>query len=197
MIGIFLDTETNGLDSKIHCILEIAYKIVDLTNGEVLEQYETIVAQPPEALAKNDQRSVQIHGISLEKIAQGQSKEAVAAHIIDSFTKFKIIRHKAVFICQNPSFDRSFFSQLIPPYKQEELNWPYHWLDLASMYWAISIHRYINKEDTHLPWKTGLSKDQIASYYKLGPEATPHRAMNGVAHLFKCYSKVVGFPDGK
>ena len=49
MLGVFLDTETNGLNSQIHKILEIALKIVDLRSGEVKEDYETLIAQPFEA----------------------------------------------------------------------------------------------------------------------------------------------------
>jgi DNA polymerase-3 subunit epsilon/oligoribonuclease len=47
------------------------------------------------------------------------------------------------------------------------------------------------------PWETGFSKDLIAQQYKLPHEANPHRAMNGVEHLFLCYQAVVGFPQKK
>ena len=104
-----------------------------------------------------------------------------------------MIRKKAVFICQNPSFDRGFFSQLIDPDTQEDLNWPYHWLDLASMYWAISMDK-AKKQNCPFPWETGISKDLIASHYNLPAEDKPHRAMNGVDHLLICYEAVVGFP---
>ena len=96
------------------------------------------------------------------------------------FDKFKIKRGDAAFICQNPSFDRAFFCQLIDSDKQELLNWPYHWLDLASMYWATSL------KQGRLPWETGFSKDRIAAVYQIGPEKKPHRAINGVDHLLSC-----------
>ena len=66
MIGIFLDTETNGLNSQVHRILEIAFKIVDLTTGEIKEEFQTIVAQPIEAWEKSDQESLRINGFSWE-----------------------------------------------------------------------------------------------------------------------------------
>lgn len=193
MIGVFLDTETNGLNSKIHRILEIAFKIVDLTDGEVKETYQTLVAQPIEVWEKSDQESLRINGFKWDEVSKGKTPRHVSQTIIDLFTKWNIRRKKAVFICQNPSFDRVFFSQLIDPDTQELLSWPYHWLDLASMYWAISLNR-AKLNAGPLPWETGVSKDLIATQYKLPEEAKPHRAMNGVEHLILCYEAVVGFP---
>ena len=194
MIGVFLDTETNGLNSQIHRVVEIAFKIVDLSTGELKEEYQTLVAQPIEVWEKSDQGSLRVNGFKWDEVSKGKPPRHVSQTIIDIFTQFKIRRKKAVFICQNPSFDRVFFSQLIDADTQELLSWPYHWLDLASMYWAIMLHK---KRETQgpLPWETGVSKDLIASQYKLPKEAKPHRAMNGVNHLILCYEAVVGFPE--
>ena len=193
MLGIFLDTETNGLNSQIHKILEIAYKIVDLTNGQILDEYQTIVMQPIESWEKSDQESLRINGFTWAEVSSGRTPRSISQHIIDTFTRLGIRRKKAVFICQNPSFDRVFFSQLIDPDTQELLSWPYHWLDLASMYWALSLHQ-AKLHATPLPWETGFSKDLIATHYNLPSESKPHRAMNGVSHLLLCYQHVVGFP---
>jgi DNA polymerase-3 subunit epsilon/oligoribonuclease len=193
VLGIFLDTETNGLNSQIHRILEIAYKVVDLQTGEVKEAYESLIAQPIEAWEKSDQESLRINGFQWEEVSQGRTPRNVSQHIIDSFTQLGVRRKKAVFICQNPSFDRVFFSQLIDSDTQELLSWPYHWLDLASMYWALAIDR-AKLGQGPFPWETGFSKDLIASRYHLPGESKPHRAMNGVSHLLLCYKAVVGFP---
>lgn len=193
MLGVFLDTETNGLNSQIHRILEIAYKIVDLNTGEVKEEFESLIAQPIELWEKSDQESLRVNGFTWNEISQGKTQRNVSQSIIDSFTRAGIRRKKAVFICQNPSFDRVFFSQLIDSDTQELLSWPYHWLDLASMYWALAMKRAELKEGP-FPWETGFSKDLIASQYKLPLENKPHRAMNGVSHLLLCYEAVVGFP---
>lgn len=193
MIGVFLDTETNGLNSQIHKIVEIAFKIVDLTNGELKEEFQTLVAQPIEVWEKSDQESLRINGFTWEEISRGKTPRHASQAIIDIFTRWGIRRKKAVFICQNPSFDRVFFSQLIDPDTQELLSWPYHWLDLASMYWALSLDKAKQKKGP-LPWETGFSKDLIATQYKLPSEEKPHRAMNGVSHLLLCYKAVVGYP---
>jgi len=189
MIGVFLDTETNGLNPHKHCILELAYKIVDVENGQVKCAYESVVAQPQIQWDRSDPQSLIVNGFTWEEIRRATPIKSVAGATITAFARQGVRRENAVFICQNPSFDRAFFSQLIDPDLQESLDWPYHWLDLASMYWAL----HIQKEP--LPWSTGVSKDKISATYQLPPEEKPHRAMNGVNHLLKCYEAVVGFPS--
>ena len=155
--------------------------------GELKDEYQTIVAQPFEAWEKSDQESLRINGFNWEEVSQGRTLRSVSQEIIDSFTRLGIRRKQAVFICQNPSFDRAFFAQIVGPDLQEKLLWPYHWLDLASMHWTAALLN--NKK----PWQSGLSKDKIAKAYQIGEEAKPHRAMNGVNHLILCYEAVVGF----
>ncbi|MBI3508635.1 MAG: 3'-5' exonuclease [Chlamydiia bacterium] len=193
MLGIFLDTEANGLNSKVHRILEVAFKVVDLQDGRLLTEYQSLIAQPADAWERSDPESLKINGFRWEEISNGKTPRAVSQEIIDLFTSLGIRKKKAVFICQNPSFDRVFFSQLIDPDTQELLSWPYHWLDLASMYWALSMEKAKLKK-APFPWETGLSKDMIAQQYQLPGEHKPHRAMNGVSHLLLCYEAVVGFP---
>lgn len=194
MFGVFLDTETNGLNSQVHRILEIALQIVDLSTGEKKDSFQAVLSQTKEQWNKSDQESLRVNGFTWDETQKGVSPRAVSQQIIDLFSKWGIRRKQAVFICQNPSFDRAFFSQLIDPATQELMSWPYHWLDLASMYWALSIDRF-KREKGELPWNTGYSKDQIAAHFQLPEEAKPHRAMNGVSHLLLCYQAVVGFPQ--
>ncbi len=194
MLGVFLDIEANGLNPQIHKILEIAFKIVDLSTGEVKENFQSLVTQPIEAWEKSDQESLRVNGFTWDEVKNGRSIRHTSQQIIDLFAKWGIRRKQAVFICQNPSFDRVYFSQLIDADTQELLSWPYHWLDLASMFWALSMTK-AKKGEGPLPWEVGVSKDLIASHYQLACEEKPHRAMNGVNHLFLCYQAVVGFPQ--
>jgi oligoribonuclease len=191
VLGVFLDTEANGLNAQINKIIELAFKIVDLSSGELKAEYKAVVAQTKEVWAKSDPNSLKVNGFSFEEVAKGKQPDQIGKETIALFGKWSIERTKAVFICQNPSFDRVFFSQLVDSDTQEFQKWPYHWLDLASMFWATSMHK--NK----LPWEVGFSKDLIAQQYNLDPEASPHRAMNGVDHLLLCYEAVVGFPKKK
>lgn len=193
MLGIFLDSETNGLNSKKHRIIEIAYQIIDVYTGEAKDTFHSVVSVSPEEWSQSDPESLKVNGFKWEEVAHGMLPAAVADKIRASFAKNEIKRGKAVFICQNPSFDRIFFSQLIDTDTQEKLLWPYHWLDLASMYWSEAMKSGASGKG-NFPWETGLSKDKIATAYSLPTEAQPHRAMNGVSHLLLCYKSVVGFP---
>jgi len=194
MLGIFLDTETNGLNAQKHKILEIAYKIVDVNTGKIKNEFEAMIYQPKEEWDKSDPESLEVNGFKWEEVSLGKQIRIVAEEIVGSFERNGIRRGQAVFVCQNPSFDRVFFSQLVDPDLQETLQWPYHWLDLASMYWAKSI-AHAKQKQALFPWETGFSKDKIALTFKLPCEKQPHRAMNGVNHLLLCYEAVVGFPD--
>lgn len=193
MLGIFLDTETNGLNPYKHRVIEIAFQILDIYNGDLKETFHSIVSVSVEDWQKSDPESLQVNGFHWDEIAQASSPAIVGNRIQEVFARNRIKRGEAVFICQNPSFDRIYFSQLINPDTQEKLRWPYHWLDLASMYWneamkkgALGVGKY--------PWEAGYSKDKIALAYQLPTEEKPHRAMNGVNHLLLCYTTIVGFP---
>lgn len=188
MLGIFLDSETNGLNVQRHHIIEIAYKIIDIQTGALIEAFSTPLFVTDEEWAKSDPASLKVNGFTFEELQKGMQREEAADTIQRSFARCGIERGKAVFICQNPSFDRAFFSQLVDADTQEKLNWPYHWLDLASMYWAKCL-----QEETVKPWETGISKNKIAEALGLPLEADPHKAMNGVDHLLLCYEKVIGF----
>ena len=189
MLGIFLDSETNGLCPFTHRLLEVAFKVVNLLSKEEVCSYNAIVRQPEAIWQKSDLESLAVNGFTWEKCLQGKPETIVKTQIINLFHKHHLVQKKALFICQNPSFDRIFLSQLIDPKLQNELNWPYHWLDLASMYWAVLLRQ------NHQPYEKSLSKDAIAEHYGLPPEAKPHAAMGGVDHLLLCYEAVVGFPQ--
>jgi len=192
VLGIFLDSETNGLNARKHHICEIAYKIVDVESGKLIEAFETLIYIPFEAWEKSDPASLEINGFSWDDLKGGMKPQKVAEEVKLSFKRCNVERGKAVFICQNPSFDRAFFTQLIDADVQEQLNWPYHWLDLASMYWMKCL-----QGGGPNPWDTGVSKNKIAEALGLPTETDPHKAMNGVDHLLTCYEAVVGFPAMK
>ncbi|MCB1135650.1 MAG: 3'-5' exonuclease [Chlamydiia bacterium] len=191
MKGIFLDLETSGLDSRRHRVLEIAFKIIDLATGEELAAYHSVVKQGEAAWKGRDRESIRINGMSWDRVQTGKPEEEVCRDVIAVMQEQDIQRGKAVFICQNPSFDRAFFAQIVDTYEQERLLWPYHWLDFASMYWVLRIDEARSGQNS-FPKHLQLSKDAIAQHYKLPPEQRPHQAMNGVDHLILCYKATVG-----
>ncbi|KPK33507.1 MAG: hypothetical protein AMS24_00870 [Chlamydiae bacterium SM23_39] len=190
MLGIFLDVETNGINPFIHKIIEIAFKIIDLSDGSEFYRYAAYVLIPKKIWKKSSPESLEVNGITYGKLLlKGKKEKIIKREIIDTFKKFYINRKNSIFICQNPSFDRIFFSKIIDPQIQEKFLWPYHWLDFASMYFALLIKKTNTIED-----KIYISKDKIAEELSLPKEKKPHRALNGVNHLLLCYEKLIGFP---
>lgn len=190
MYLIFLDTETSGLNPEKHRILEIAYKVIHTLTGRAVVSYESIVAQTEDVWAEADPTSLQYTGLSWEDVLKGKTEKVVADEITNDLNKLSLADKGGVFICQNPSFDRAFFLQMVNADVQTHLGWPYHWLDLASMFWAV--HLLHDRNATLFFKESNLSKDEIAKSYGLGPEKTPHRAMNGVNHLIACYEAIFG-----
>ena len=188
MLGIFLDTETNGLNFKKHTILDIAIEIVNLKNGNTLATYNEMIKPSTKEWEKSSCESLKINGITLEELnIHAKDRVEVEVKIKDLFRKHGIKRSKAVFICQNPSFDRVFFSNLIHVDYQEQYKWPYYWLDLASMYFSKKISK------KQLGALENISKDAIAKDLNLSAEKKPHRALNGVKHLRTCYENLIGY----
>ncbi|MBN9379067.1 MAG: DNA polymerase III subunit epsilon [Chlamydiales bacterium 38-26] len=190
MNAIFLDIETTGLDTKIHRPLDIAFKVLDLHTHELKSSYQSLVKWPQEVWEARDLNSIEINGYTWDDVCRGNEPESIRKAIEQIFEETHIQRGQAVFICQNPSFDRAFFNQLIPVYSQEKLNWPYHWLDLASMYWTKQLQKAL-RDKKSLPQRMNLSKNAIALASGLPVEASPHRAINGVDHLIQCYLTVL------
>jgi DNA polymerase-3 subunit epsilon/oligoribonuclease len=191
--GVFLDIETNGLDPYLHSPLELSLSIYDLHNMECISSYTTFVeCSEREWVIHSDPKSLKINGITYDQVKEGKSFECICEDLVELFLSYEIHKINSVFICQNPSFDRAFFNQIFPVETQNEIELPYHWLDLASMYWAknIDINKPINGHS--MPRIISLSKDAIASYYGLPIEENPHRAFNGVQHLITCYKAIIG-----
>lgn len=189
MQAIFLDIETTGLDCTRHKPIDVAFQIVDMTSCRLITRYQSLVRQPKAVWELADPTSLLINGYTFEQVSEGKDPEEIGSEIVNIFTSRGIERGKSVFICQNPAFDRGFFMQLVDVYTQERLNWPYHWLDFASMYWALLVNETQSCHG-HFPEKLNLSKNEIAKRYNLPEESLPHRAMQGVEHLMSCYQAV-------
>ena len=165
MLGVFLDTETNGLDWSKHIILEISFIIKNLLTGKEIASYTSMIKPDPLKWKESDPSSLSFTQLNFELLTNmGKNKTTVQREIENIFKKNNIKTKTSVFICQNPSFDRSFFSQLINSKDQKEMNLPYHWLDLASMYWVERISA------NNISEEISVSKDSIALYYKLPKE---------------------------
>ena len=191
MQAIFLDIETTGLDCTRHVAIDVAFEVVDMTTNKSKARYQSLIKHPLDIWQLADPTSLLINGYTFEQSSSGKEITTARDEIIAIFTELGIERGKAVFICQNPAFDRGFFMQLIDVYTQERLGWPYHWLDFASMYWSLLVKQMV-QANSKFPESLNISKNEIAKVYNLPEEKTPHRAMQGVEHLMLCYQTVFG-----
>ena len=123
MLGIFLDTETNGLNPFKHKVVEIAFQIRDLETGHLVDSYQTIVWQSYDEWQSSDLTSLQINGFNWEDVSLGISLQTVSEQIHECFAKNKIKRGAADFHLPKPPFLPSFFAQIIDPDLQERLLW--------------------------------------------------------------------------
>jgi len=188
--AIFLDIETDGLDPDMHVALEIACVCVNLHTMECLFEYTSFInCSHREWCFGSDPKALAINGISFEDVKDAPQPSEVCNDLADLFLSYELDKTNSVIICQNPSFDRSFFSQIMTVETQVELDLPYHWLDLASMAWM----KLFAKDVKYLDGIAPLSKDNLAQQFGIPPEEKPHRALNGVKHLIECYKALLSF----
>lgn len=184
---IFVDIETTGTDFDIHVPIEICLTIIDPEGGGgAIDSYTSLIRCRDKDLKFSDEEALCVNGLMNESAFFHKTIDDISEEVQDFLIDNKISEKNAVFLCQNPSFDRPFFHKILSQRSMTELNMPYRWLDLASMYMA-----YHHKEFKKLPFPEILSKDKIARNLGLPPESKPHRAENGVIHLMLCFNEIL------
>ena len=98
MLGVFVDTETTGLDPFLHVPIEIAIVVVDLATGVEIGSYETLLLVSDEEWRSQDVNSSLIHGISRERLTKGLSRFAAAIDIERLLVSLQITNDQSFFI---------------------------------------------------------------------------------------------------
>lgn len=184
MRAAFIDIETNGLNFNLHVPLEIAVIGCDLNSTTPCFTYNTFIQCSKQDFESSQQDALKVNGITYEDVKDAPTYFQVMNEMEEKFKTHNIVRNKALLICQNPSFDRPFFHKIVPEDHMRNLNFPYHWLDLASMYWMKYYY------DRSFIDELSLSKDAIAKSLELPEEIKPHRAYNGAKHLMDSYNSL-------
>ena len=179
MRGIFVDLETTGRDASKHVVLDICVAVVDMTSCDNIAQYHSCITCSADDWLRSEPKALQVNGFDESALIQGKSIERVSYELLGFLVNLQLTRYNSFFMCQNPTFDKPFFDKIITLENQENYDMPYHWLDLASMYWIVKGVGNIGD--------INLSKDAIARNIGRPIEEMPHRATNGVRHLIECY----------
>jgi len=81
---LIADTETGGLDPKIHSVFSVGALVGDLETGEVIDQFEALHRLPSLADYKFTAKAVEIHGITpSQAMAEGLETEAICDRFVD------------------------------------------------------------------------------------------------------------------
>lgn len=193
MRGIFIDTETTGIDANKHVALEICVRVVDMSNIDAHDntaQYHSCITCSAYDWIIADHSALSLNGFDDRILSMGKPAEKVRIELLSFILSFDLTNSNSFFICQNPTFDKPFFDKIITLKDQLEYDIPYHWLDLASMYWMVMYARSSTEGE-----KISLSKDSIAQKLNLPIEEKPHKAIYGVQHLIECYKALIKYKN--
>jgi len=125
MKALIFDTETGGLDYKNNSLLSIAYCVTDLDNGNILDQFDTLIKLPEYNV---EQKALDINGLSVAECqAKGMEPDKVGEKLMDAW-----MTHACSLLGgHNVHFDVRFLAQWI--FKVEPQN-----ID------KIFTHRYLD-----------------------------------------------------
>jgi oligoribonuclease len=183
MKAVFVDIETTGLDVSRHVAIDIALIVVDLNDYSYMHEYTSCIACDADHWWYSDPKALEVNGYNSLNHSKIAKDDWIVSEEIEKFLiEHEIVNGKAFFICQNPSFDRPFFLQIICHDRQIEMNLPYHWLDLASMYWIKFFGSFHPIPSSYcivpeLAHEISLSKDSIAKHLGIPCESKPHKAI--------------------
>jgi DNA polymerase-3 subunit epsilon/oligoribonuclease len=196
---VFLDIETTGLNPDIHDPIEIAVCVVDTErckdvvsaqcniifsqNVLTCPTYNECIKLSANQWESADVEALNVNGFNSNCVWNGSLIEDVQESLLKFLNYNNVRKDHAVFVCQNPAFDRMFFHKIIPldVYLNEDM--PSHWLDLCSVFLGSIIdNRFYHGNEFRI-----FSKDEIANEIGLAREESPHKALNGVKHLIDCY----------
>lgn len=191
--AVFVDIETNGLCPISNVVMDVSVVIVDLNDYSNATAYTACIQLSALEWINSDPEALSINGFTPQNHDPlCQSWFQVERDLEKFLIKNGIKCGQAVFICQNPGFDKPFFHQIISERRMKALKMPYHWLDLASMYWM----KYYGgcSPMSEFACHIDLSKDAIAKHLGLEPEEKPHRSLSGALHLMNCFKLLMCEP---
>ena len=161
MILTVIDTETTGLDSDIHEIIQIAaISYVVSGDGErfVLKSYEEKIN--PKQLHTASEKALQINGFTIQDWAGSPEAENVLPNVIEMIEKSDIL------IGQNLIFDLRFISEICHRNNIEPPNYP-PYIDTKSI-----ADRLVRAN-----WLQRSGMDYLVEHYSVKVSGRAHTAL--------------------
>lgn len=169
---LFIDTETTGLDPKVHELLEVAAIRTSPDGQTIISAYEAKLK--PLHLETATPKALEINGYTP---AEWTDEKCVAPQIVaDNLTK---MAQNTVLIGQNVSFDEGFLLPLFDNLKMK-VPWGYHKVDTVALGWPLFVNTPME----------GLSLAKMCAF--LGVAQVPtHRAASDVAACREIYLRLM------
>lgn len=165
---VFIDTETTGLNSRKHEVIEIAWIVTTPDAETVIETFAGRML--PEHIETAEPRALEINGYTLEKWKAGpvSARGEVAAALHKATMNSILVGH-------NVSFDEGFVSALM--LKEAVVPaWHYHKVDTAAMAWPAFATGKL----------TGVSLDKVCAFLGIA-QPVKHEAAADVASCRAAY----------
>ncbi len=166
------DIEFTGLNPDKHEIIEIGLLLVRQGDLKIIDEWQTRVK--PDNIEGADPESLYIAGYDEE-----EWKDALT--LKDAIEQYAEKVEDAMLLSHPLTMDWSFLEHA---FRKTGIKNPMHYyqLDLSSMAWVL-----LNEEEA-LP-KTTLI--QLAKYFDIHPEPTPHRAINGARMAYEILKRLL------
>ena len=129
---LVMDTETGGLDPKLHSVFSVGALVGDLDSGVIIDKFECLHRLPSVADYKYTAKAIEIHGITPERaFAEGLPTAEIQDKLMDLWHD-----HGAVLIGgHNVQYDVRMLSHQIYKIEPEqfEANFTYRFLDTLPL----------------------------------------------------------------
>ncbi|MEI7825968.1 MAG: 3'-5' exonuclease [Chlorobiaceae bacterium] len=170
---VFVDTETTGLDSKIHVVLEVGILKVDPKTLTVIDEYDATIDPTTLGPFEVSEDALRVNGLDLKELVRTGRPAAEVA------TRVASMLRGATFCGQNPAFDRGFLNALLGRFSLK-VDAPYAMLDTASLAWPLLVAGEIDS----VKLATVCERFGVMNVAK-------HRALSDARATFEVYKKLM------
>lgn len=181
---IVFDSETGGLDHKIHSLLTVAFLVIK--KNKVVERREWKIKHPTYHVTEE---AMKINGIDLKKFDKvAIDKERAGREIVKFLSKHCSKESKGLFVGQNTIFDKNFLETFLSGLMNKELLTTYKEIINHRFIDLISITAFLNMAE--LLDTKGLGLDKVIDKLQLNVKAR-HTAMDDAEVTWEALQRMI------